>query len=1006
MASYHFTIKVDQMPDKSAISAATHADYINRDGSFTNIDFNRELKKQTLSGCVITPPSRHHYKKTTTNSKQDLNPAKYLYKSIYGSILETPQGIEFTQGASTETKQIALALAKNRYGEKLHLTGPLNEIASLLNAGRDMDYPVEFTNPIINSNYLKLLEENHNERNGIGNSNLSNTEHEPGRIGTGDSGKPEKGAAGNLHLPHLEPAPRKRPSAKRASLRTLLQRNLDEVNRHIGVLLPTHYAVSLEQPGTHRPDTMRRDFRWGTRRKIDDLAKHIWAQADGISPASRHADYINRRDDFAPKGGCIYTNHKLPMWAKDNPKAFFQAADKYERANGTRYREIEFALPNELSTIGQREIIDTFIQHHLANHYYAYAIHDKISAMGNGQHNCHVHIMFSEREIDEIEKKEERTPELFFHRANNKHPERGGCPKAAKWNDKNRSHYLCELRRDYAEIQNEVLEKYHIDTRVDHRSLKDQYEEALKKGDMEAALLLHRLPEEHLGPAIAADNTNPNVISLMEYRAYKFQRSQLVRMIENIKFENTTAFAQEAKSSADEVLLEHEIHTGTVDNFSIQSIEKLSKLKNDIQSGYKSIVAIENVLVTTENAQQLALQQILAPSELTLLNTKKILTLKLDELRKIRTQMLTKEKSQASEVILNSLTEEILHKQEQLNKLQNRAKPVLTKLSSPAMKNLLADIARQIIQEDKPQQRKLWQLINKINEDTLQLKEEMDKHILNHIGLLRDGINDEAFTTQDINYYLREERHILKTAIQRKTTELENIKQRLISPERAILIARSVYLKGAPKKLRSKMRELQQEATRIQFATKEFQAAKAKFDAMSKPKWYQDSTAYKNKSAQVDALAAALQKRQATFTEQQIQLQEEQQIIEAKCNTSEGKEQISLIASRVLKKDQPNLEKATKLTASIKKLQTRLKDITLMQEAIKDELVLSGPIRIIKEKNGGTSARRRMEEYAHSLKSAKTHIGGGLSASLHQHNQQDFDSMDETEKEAQSELSM
>ena len=39
MASYHFTIKVDQKPDKTAISAATHADYINRDGSFQNIDF-------------------------------------------------------------------------------------------------------------------------------------------------------------------------------------------------------------------------------------------------------------------------------------------------------------------------------------------------------------------------------------------------------------------------------------------------------------------------------------------------------------------------------------------------------------------------------------------------------------------------------------------------------------------------------------------------------------------------------------------------------------------------------------------------------------------------------------------------------------------------------------------------------------------------------------------------------------------------------------------------------
>ena len=322
------------------------------------------------------------------------------------------------------------------------------------------------------------------------------------------------------------------------------------------------------------------------------------------------------------------------------------------------------------------------------------------------------------------------------------------------------------------------------------------------------------------------------------------------------------------------------------------------------------------------------------------------------------------------------------------------------------MKKMLADIANQIIQQDKPQQRQLWQLINKLNDDTLLLKEEMDKQILKHIGLLRDGISDETFTPQDINLYLREERHVLKTAIQRKTAELDNLKQRLISPERAVLIARSVYLKGTPKRLRSKMRELQKEATRIQFAVREFQRAKATFDAMPKPKWYQDSTAYQNESAQVDALAAALQKRQATFTNQQIQLQEEQRSIEAKCNTSKGKEQISRIASKVLEKDQPNQAKAATLTTSIKKLQARLKDITFMQEAIKDELVLSGPIRTIREKTGGTSALRRMEEYAHSLKPTKTYIGEGLSASLNQYIQQDFDSMDETEKEAQSELSM
>ncbi|MHB8266707.1 MAG: MobA/MobL family protein, partial [Acidithiobacillus ferrivorans] len=38
----------------------------------------------------------------------------------------------------------------------------------------------------------------------------------------------------------------------------------------------------------------------------------------------------------------------LPAWAQ-TPAGYWDAADQYERANGTVYREIEFALPKELS---------------------------------------------------------------------------------------------------------------------------------------------------------------------------------------------------------------------------------------------------------------------------------------------------------------------------------------------------------------------------------------------------------------------------------------------------------------------------------------------------------------------------------------------------------------------------------------------------------------------------------------------------------------------------------
>ena len=100
---------------------------------------------------------------------------------------------------------------------------------------------------------------------------------------------------------------------------------------------------------------------------------------------------------------------------EERPEKFFQAADKYEGCGNRRYMEIEFALPNELATVEQyRKIIDEFIAKHLSDHYFAYAIHEKFDALSNGQRHPHVHIMFSERLIDEVEKLKESSPKNFF----------------------------------------------------------------------------------------------------------------------------------------------------------------------------------------------------------------------------------------------------------------------------------------------------------------------------------------------------------------------------------------------------------------------------------------------------------------------------------------------------------------------------------------------------------------------------------------------------------------
>jgi len=172
-----------------------------------------------------------------------------------------------------------------------------------------------------------------------------------------------------------------------------------------------------------------------------------------------------------------------------------------------RYLEIEFALPNELQTVEQyRQIIDAFIEKHLKNHYYAYTIHNKIGTMSNGQHHSHVHIMFSERLIDEVEKIKERAACNFFKYPARKKKDgsepsfqekyKRGAPKNRLGAEKS---FLFVIRADFAKIQNEVLAKNGFSIRVDHRTLQAPKETVKQNRNTSLDRFFNHIPEEYIG---------------------------------------------------------------------------------------------------------------------------------------------------------------------------------------------------------------------------------------------------------------------------------------------------------------------------------------------------------------------------------------------------------------------------------------------------------------------------------------------------------------------------
>lgn len=232
---------------------------------------------------------------------------------------------------------------------------------------------------------------------------------------------------------------------------------------------------------------------------------------NGGQSAKAKADYIQREGKYSRDRDEVLhaQSGHMPEWA-ERPADYWDGADLYERANGRLFKEVEFALPIELTLDQQKALASEFAQHLTGAERlpYTLAIH-----AGEGT-NPHCHLMISERINDGID----RPADQWFKRYNAKQPERGGAQKTESLKPKA---WLEQTREAWADHANRALELAGHDARIDHRTLEAQG--------------IERLPGVHLGPnvvemegrgircdradvALSIDTANGQIIDLQEYR--------------------------------------------------------------------------------------------------------------------------------------------------------------------------------------------------------------------------------------------------------------------------------------------------------------------------------------------------------------------------------------------------------------------------------------------------------------------------------------------------------
>ena len=203
----------------------------------------------------------------------------------------------------------------------------------------------------------------------------------------------------------------------------------------------------------------------------------------GSASAAARSDYIERSGRYRhDEAEVLHKGHgNMPAWVKNYPRNYWEAADTHERANGRLFKQIEFALPKELSPQQQTELAVSFCADMARTKDgplpYTFAIHK-----GRDEANPHCHLLISERVNDG----HFREPDQWFKRAA-KDPLKGG---AKKTNELRPREWLIQCRELWAERANLALQRAGHEARIDHRSLEAQG--------------INRAPTIHLGPSVAA----------------------------------------------------------------------------------------------------------------------------------------------------------------------------------------------------------------------------------------------------------------------------------------------------------------------------------------------------------------------------------------------------------------------------------------------------------------------------------------------------------------------
>ena len=848
MASYHLRVKTSSKKHQKDTNSLEHLDYIARKGKYKKIEQN-EIRQMD-----------ENYIQSDVWNREFPDISTLLYRSGFGDIYLSPKGIQVTDDANIQTIYLALELAKEIFAGEISLNGNQKFLAKTVIAAAQGELNLSFKEQHI-QNFYQKEQEKYGQLRSLGERDKRNnftdydsifqqyTERDSSTIFS----EPSITSPGN----DLSILSSSSMDAGKLQADMYMQRNADENSLpYRGKEIHSELRPLLSDSTTTRKSTqfIIPEYR---KRSLKEAARRIIYKIDNelnVEDAISHLEYINREKAFKKRGGCLYTGHHLPKWAKNDPHIFFKELEINERRNANIYKELELNLPNELTFEQQMEIINEFLEMHFKNHYYTFAFHQKIGNLSEGILHPHVHLMFCEREIDDYEREHERPPEQFPRRHNPKHPEKGGCGKPAHWSGKyhQKVKHLIKIRKDFADIQNKILKKYGHNVTVDERTLFAQRIEALAKGDYEKAEELNRPAEQTIPLAKALNENSPEVKALKKFRK---NRAEIKKNQNAVKF-----FKNQIEINDMEIMIN-------------QSMGNLSDLKNKFNKDFNEIA---------------------------------------EELAKYK-ELIKDKKSHVPDLLMEKADPEIKKTWENIKKLAANKRANLEIINDIDYINLhdvaladntkinqkiaeLAKIVRPYFQ--KQNHINNFSEFNQANSKLIESKNKIiylkDKLQEKHKNLLLDNgesiINDsKTVSFNDLLQFISKELEKKQQEIIDAENQNDEYSKAKISEKRAYVMAQNKYSKGLLKKINTDI----QDQKKLQ---KKIQALKER----------RDRTLVHSEQMKI---VNAITKMQQSFKEKNIEIERDKATFQKMCSTDNAKAKINQIMLGIIRANKKQLQK-------------------------------------------------------------------------------------------------